>query len=352
MTKSDLSSRSLRGDIVFGFSVAFALYLAWVLRHVLLLLYVSALFAVVLKPLTCFIADLRIGRFRPFRKVAIFVLLLFVVGALTTFGFLAIPPVARDLQNFAQEMPRRLPGILDQLKRIPFAGRINTGDLSARIQGAATQTATYLLLSIKDWAGTVFEIGMALILTVYFSLEGETAYKWALSLLPVPHRRRLDAALRRAERRMEKWLLGQASLMLILGLASTVTYLELHVRYAYALGFLTGLLNIIPVVGAAVSIALALLVAAVDSWGRVLGIAIFYVIYLNLENSFLIPRIMQSSVNLPGLSILVALLIGSALTGVVGALVAVPTAALVAVLIDEYLVFKDQENEAKAAASP
>ena len=129
--------------------------------------------------------------------------------------------------------------------------------------------------------------------------------------------------------------------MLILGVVSTVVYAALHIRYAYALGFLTGLLNIIPVVGAAVCIALALLVAAVDSWGRVIGVAVFYVIYLNVENSFLTPRIMKSSVDLPGLSILVALLIGSALAGVVGALVSVPTAVLVAVLLDEYLVAKE-----------
>ena len=90
-------------------------------------------------------------------------------------------------------------------------------------------------------------------------------------------------------------------------------------------------------IGAAVCVGLALLVAAIDSWGRVIGVAIFYVIYLNVENSFLTPRIMKSSVNLPGWAILVALLIGSALEGVLGAMVSVPTAVLVAVLLDEYL---------------
>ena len=129
--------------------------------------------------------------------------------------------------------------------------------------------------------------------------------------------------------------------MLILGLCSTATYLLLHIRYAYALGFLTGLLNIIPVVGAAVCIGLALLVAAIDSWGRVLGVAIFYAIWVNLENSLLIPRIMKSSVDLPGLAVLVGLVIGSELAGVTEALVLVPTTVLVAVLLDEYFVKKE-----------
>jgi predicted PurR-regulated permease PerM len=83
-----------------------------------------------------------------------------------------------------------------------------------------------------------------------------------------------------------------------------------------------------------------LLVAAIDSWGRVIGVAIFYIVYLQVENSFLTPRIMRNSVGLPGLAILVALLLGSALGGVPGALVSVPTAVLVAVLVDEYLVNK------------
>ena len=82
---------------------------------------------------------------------------------------------------------------------------------------------------------------------------------------------------------------------------------------------LTGLLNIIPVVGAAICVGLAMLVAAIDSWGRVLGVVVFYVIYLQVENSWLIPRIMKNRVGLPALAILLALLLGSALEGIPGA---------------------------------
>lgn len=340
MTRTNGGSRNLRSDILFAFAIAALGYVAWVIRNVLLLLYVSALFAVVLQPLVQSVGQVQVGRWRPFRRLGIFVLLLAVLVALVAFGFLAIPPVARDLQEFVKDLPSRLPAILDRFNRLPFADQVDTGELTSRIEGAATQGATYVLLSLRNWAGAIFDVAMTLILTIYFTLEGEIAYRWALSLFPVEKRERLDGALRRAETRMQRWLVGQGSLMLILGVASTVTYLLLHVRYAYALGFLTGLLNIIPVVGAAICVVLALLVAAVDSWGRVLGVAIFYLIYINFENSFLIPRIMKSRVDLPALSILVALLIGGALAGVVGALVSVPTAVLVSVLVDEYLVQK------------
>jgi predicted PurR-regulated permease PerM len=334
-------ARTLRSDIVFTFMLGAACLLAWLVRDVLVLLYVSALFAVVLSPVVRWTANLRIGRFQPFRKTAVFFLLVAVASAILLFGFLALPPVIRDLQAFSGEMPTRLPLLMEKLNQIPFADRLNTDDILSRAQDFASHAATYLVLSIGDWAGELFQVLMGFLLTVYFILEGDHAYRWFLSFFPLESRARLDATLQRAEIRMGKWLLGQGSLMLILGVASTLVYLSLHIRYAYALGVLTGLLNIVPVMGAAVCVALALIVAAIDSWGRVLGVAIFYALYVQLENSILTPRIMKSSVDLPSLAILVALLLGSALEGVVGAMVSVPTAVLVTVLLDEYLVRKD-----------
>ena len=341
MTEFSGRPRSLRSDIVFSFTLVLACALAWLVRDVLMLLYVSALFAVVLTPVVRSTSSLRIGRWQPFKGSAVLFLLLAVAAALTAFGCLALPPVIRDLQEFGREMPSRLPDILEKLKKIPFADRLNTGEIGSRVQDFGSHAATYLLLSIRDWAGNLFDIVTGLILTVYFILEGDQAYRWFLSFFSPVNRNRLDRTLRRAEIRVGKWLLGQGSLMLILGLTSTIVYLSLGVRYAYALGFLTGLLNIIPVLGAAVCVALALLVAAIDSWGRVLGIAVFYLVYLQIENSYLVPRIMRNRVGLPGLAILVALLLGFALEGVPGAMVSVPTAVLVAVLIDEYFVHKE-----------
>jgi predicted PurR-regulated permease PerM len=341
MTEPPSTARNFRKDILFVFALALACFLAWLLRDVLLLLYVCALFAVVLAPLVRSTSLLHIGRWQPFTGSAIFILLLGAAAAIAAFGFLALPPVIADLQEFALEMPARLPALLLKLQSIPLVQHLDTANVSSQLQNFASHAATYLLSSVRDWAGILFDAVMGLILTIYFILEGDRAYRWFLSFFPPEGRERLDKTLQRAEIRMGRWLLGQGSLMLILGAASTITYLSLHIRYAYALGVLTGLLNIIPVLGAAVCIGLALLVAAIDSWGRVLGVAIFYVVYLQVENSYLTPRIMGNRVNLPGLAILVALLLGSALAGVLGAMVAVPTAVLVSVLLDEYAVYKD-----------
>ena len=342
MNQSAQSKHNVRGHIVFFFAVALALYVAWLIRGVLVLLYVSALFAVVLSPVVRATSRIQIGRWKPFHgSTAILILLLAVAGAFAVFGFFALPPVINDLQALTGELPTRIPAILAKVREVPYADRLDAADMISWIQRWLSSGAAYLLFSFRAWAGALVEVIAGFVLTLYFILEGDGAYRWFLSFVPTAARHRLDATLRRAAGRMEKWLLGQLSLMLILGTLSTIVYLVLGVRYAYVLGVVTGLLNLIPVLGAAVSLVLAMLVAAIDSWGRVVGVAIFFVLYLQIENSWLTPRIMRSRVQLPALAIFVTLLLGSALGGIAGAMVAIPTAVLVSVLVEEYLVKKN-----------
>jgi predicted PurR-regulated permease PerM len=336
------SAPSIRSHVVFAFALAFAMYVAWLLRSILVLLYVAALFAVVLTPVVRATSRVSIGRWKPFRgSAAIFILLLGLAVALTAFGFLALRPVISDLQSLSGELPTRLPPLLAKLRQIPFIERLNSTEVISWIQSNLSQAAATLLLSLTDWAGVIIRVAAGFVLTLYFILEGNGAYRWFLSFFPPQPRQRLDDTLQRAAVRMQRWLLGQLSLMLILGVVSTIVFLALGVRYAYALGVLTGLLNIVPVLGVSISLVFALLVAAIDSWGRVLGVAIFFTLWLQIENSWLIPRIMRDRVNLPALATFVALLLGSALGGILGATVAIPTAVLVSVLLDEYLVNKD-----------
>jgi predicted PurR-regulated permease PerM len=332
--------RSPRSNILFAFAIGLALYVAWLLRHQLVVLYVSALFAVVLMPIVELLQRARIGSWRPNNGWAVLIMLLALATFLIGFGFLAVPPVSHDLEQLSEQTPK-LPELIGKLHNIPGISRLFGDQLASKAQGYAGEAAAYILLGMKDWVGKIADLATGVILTMYFILDGDRAYHWFLTFIAPRNRTRLDQTLQRAGARMGRWLLGQASLMLILGMCSTAVYVLLHIRYAYALGVLTGLLNIIPVLGAAVTILLVLIVAAIDSWMHVLGVAIFYLIYIQVENSYLTPRIMQNRVNLPGLGILVALLIGFGLAGVLGALVAVPTAVLVAELLDEYLACKD-----------
>lgn len=314
---------------------------AWRLREVLELVYVSALFAVVLMPVVKRIQCFRIGKYRPSRVVAIIGLMVTVVGLLFLLFFFGLPPVFRDMQHFAADLPTRGPQLVARIKKIPFASKLGVDNIAQRVGGFAASAATYVVDAAPKWLGHIFDVITALILCIYFMLEGESAYFYLLAMVPAQSRNRLSKTLLIAEHRMSKWLLGQGSLMLILGVLSTIVFGLLHVRYFFLLGTLMGLFNIIPVIGAVITVLLAAAAAALDSWTKMFGVFIFYAIYAQLENGFLTPRIMKTSVNLMGLSVLIALLAGSAIAGVVGALVSVPTAALIGVLVQEYLVQRD-----------
>ena len=327
-----------RGNIVFAIAILLALALCYKLAKELEILYVSALFAVVLMPVVSKLTDLNIRGYRPSRSVAIVVLLLGTLLILGVFFTIGLPPVMNDLRNFLTELPTRIPSAVARVKHLPMADKFGLDSLAAKLENLAGAVGAYLVNSIPRWLSHLFDILTAIFLCVYFMLEGEHAYNFFMLMLPVNDRRRLDITLRKAELKMSKWLFGQGLLMLILGSCSLVVFGFLHVRYFILLGVLMGLLNIIPIAGGVITILLAAIVAALDSWAKMAGVFIFYAIYINIENAILTPRIMRSSVNLMGLTVLVALLLGTALAGIVGALVAVPTAALVSVLLEEYAV--------------
>jgi predicted PurR-regulated permease PerM len=330
--------RSVRGDILFAFAIAIALYLAWLLRDVLILLYVSALSAVVLMPVVRGVQRFRIGKWHPNHRIAILIIMAALIGSVAFFLILTLPPVAREVASFVKTLPGRSPGYLQKIENLPILRDMNFSILEAKLKQDTAQHAGTFLYSVSNGAAKFFEIITGIVLTIYFLAEGEHVYKWFLSLVPTVRRERLDETLRRAAERMGRWLLGQLALMLILGVSSGIVFGAIHLRYAFALAVLMGAFNIIPVVGALVTTSIAMLVAASESWEKVLAVLVFEIVYLQIENAYLTPRIMKARVDLAGTAVFIALLMGVSLAGVAGALVAVPTAVLVAVLIDEYVI--------------
>jgi len=325
-----------RADILFTLAVLGGLYAAYIVRHVLLIIYVSALFAVVLSPLIQLIARIHIGKWRPGHGAAVLILIFGLAMLLTLFLIFALPPIFHDARSMASEWPRRLLDLSEKLRSMPFLEGVDISKLDDYIASASGGAFGFF----TGLAGSLFGLFTGIVLTAYFVIDGERVFTWAISLLPIDQRERLSRTLLRAEDRLRHWLLGQGVLMMSIGVCSLAAFWFMHVRYFYVLAAYAALANIVPVLGALTSLALASLVASFDSWHKLLGVLIFYAIYYQIENAFLAPRIMKTTVDLPPLGVITALMIGGSLAGILGALVAVPTAALVAVLIDEYLVQK------------
>jgi predicted PurR-regulated permease PerM len=335
-----MASGHHRSDILFGFFVAIMLLLAWRVRDVLLLIYISALFAVVIGPAIGFVQRLHIGAWHPGRGLAVILILAAGLIAIGAFFVFALPPIFSDLQGFARDLPDKAQHLYERIHKYPLLSHVDVNS----IQQHATEALGGVVGLAKGIAGGVVSFFSWLIITAYFILDGERAFRWFLSLFPAARRGRLQETAVRADKRVSKWLLGQMLLMLILGTLSLIVFGLLRVKYFYALAVFCGLANIVPIIGPLVSVGLAVIVAAFDSWTKAIGVLIFYVIYQQVENAFLTPKIMKSTVDLPALSVIIALALGGSLAGVLGALVAVPTAALIAVIIDEYVVKHNDGN--------
>jgi predicted PurR-regulated permease PerM len=327
---------SHRSDILFFFSVLIALWIAYTVRDVLMLIYVSALFAVVLSPAIGLIRKVRIGNWRAGRAFAILFLILMLVLLATLFMIFAFPPIYHDARQFSADWPKRMATLSEELKHLPFGDKVDPAALqkyAAEIAGGAGG----LFLNI---AGGIFGIFTAIILTAYFIIDGERTLQWVISLFPAHHQNRLTATLLRANKRMRNWLMGQSIMMLCMGVTSLTVYYALGLKYFYILAMFAGVADIIPIAGPISALLLSGTVAAMDSPQKVLGVVIFHAVYAQFEAAFLSPRIMRSTLKLSPLTVIIALSLGGSLAGVVGALVSVPTAALVMVLADEYLVKK------------
>jgi len=323
-----------RSEILFVFAILLLLAAAYAARKVLLLIYVSALLAVVVMPLIEYVQRLCVGRWHPGRGTAIAIIICAGLIAVTLFGLFAVPPIIRDMQTIGSDLPARADKALSRMQRLPLLQDIDPDFLREH----AAQIATPILKFVPNLAAALLTFVSFAILMVYFIIDGERASSWMIRLFPRDVGARLKTTLWHARERVQKWMAGQLLLMLILGTLSAVVYGLLGVRYFALLAALTGLANIVPVVGPVASVGLAAAVAAVDSWPKAAGVLIFYLLYQQLENAYLTPRIMNVTVGLPPLAVVVALLLGGELAGILGALVAVPSAALVAVFADEYLI--------------
>jgi|SRR3954453_5701052 predicted PurR-regulated permease PerM len=331
-----------RDALIVAILFAGGLYLVWSLRHVLLLIYISLLFAVIFMPAVHRIQQIRIRSWHPGRGTAVLLLVtagLVVIGLLATF---MIPPIVRDVRDMTENLPSQLQQLAKHVDSLPLGQRIRS-----------SLTPTHISTGLRDLAGRAFaaaqglmsgvtDLFLLILLAAYFVANGPATSRWAMGFVPQRHRPRLWETLARGGDRAQRWLTGQMLLMLILGSASTIVFGLLHIRYFYALGLFAGLANFIPVVGPIATVIVAGLVAVLDSQTKLIGVVVFYLAYQQLENAYLSPRIMKAQVGLPGVAVIVALAIGGSLAGIPGALVAVPTTAIIATVLDEYVT--DQEH--------
>ncbi|MEV4164431.1 AI-2E family transporter [Nonomuraea dietziae] len=325
---------------VFGFVGALGVLTAWLLVQaiatagsMLLLIVVSLFLAIGLNPAVEFL------RAHSFSKpLAITVVFLGVILVFIGSGVALVPPLTEQSGEFAQ----RIPGYVRQLQSNP-----TIRDLDERFQllqrvveyvssGAfGSQLFGGLLGFGQVVIGAIFNALTVLVLTLYFLGSMATMKEAGYRLVPRSRRQRTRLLGDAIIEKIGGYVAGNLIISLIAGLTTFFFLMMLRVPYALALAMIVAVTDLIPLVGAFIGAVVASAVGFFVSVPVGIGCVIFFIVYQQIENYVIAPRIMLSSVDVPPVVTIVGALIGGALLGVIGALLAIPLAAALLIIIRE-----------------
>lgn len=215
--------------------------------------------------------------------------------------------------------------------------------LQNQAQGILMEVGSYLEKYASGIFATVIGIFGGLISTLailvisfYLTLNAREAKRFVVSLVPTKRRDYASNLFGRMQIKMGKWLRGQLFLMVIIGVLIYIGLFSLNVKYALILALLAGLFEIIPWLGPWLAGVIAVALVFLQSPFLALLVLILYIVVQQLENNLIVPLVMKKAVGLNPVIVIVALLIGGKLAGVLGAVLAVPSAAILGEIVRDY----------------
>jgi predicted PurR-regulated permease PerM len=323
-------------------ALAVSVFIAWALwevRDALLLIYISALVAIGLSPLVNDLERKRLMRQRVPRWAAILVIYVFIIAALIAVASMIIPAVVMQARDLAREFPQ----LLHQAQQWLIDHGVLTREISAQeaVQSASVSGAQdylgFVANAVLGVIGGVFGVITVLVLAFYLLVDSSSLILVFLRLFPREKRPQVNDACRRVTNKISAWLGGQLLLAGIIGSTAALGLFLMGVPFFWVLALIAAIGEMIPIVGPILSAIPAVAVALSVSPTLALGVIIFFVGQQQLENHLLVPKIMQRQVGISPVFVIIALLIGGSLLGVMGAILAVPTAAILQVLFEETL---------------
>ncbi|MEW6271607.1 MAG: AI-2E family transporter [Thermodesulfobacteriota bacterium] len=317
-----------------------------VARQAMLVLYVSSLLAIGMSPAIHWVEKqtlIPVGGPRLPRWVAILLVYLAVLGAVGGVALLVLPSLLSQARSFAQALPSLVQSVQGWLVQRGILEQPMS--MSEVVQQAPVGGDMLTSVATTLWSvvGGVFGVLTILILTFYLLLEAESVIGALLRLVPRGHRKHVRTASAEIRRKLSAWLSGQLILSAVIGSTTALVLGLLGVPYFFVLALLAAVGELIPYLGPVLAAVPAVLMAATESWQLAVGVTVFFVIQQQLENYILAPRVMEHQVGISPVGVIVALLIGGSLLGVVGAILAVPSAAILQVVVQELVLVDDED---------
>ncbi len=295
------------------------LWFLFQIRHILLLIFIAIIFMSALSP----IVD-KLQKFKIPRGLAIF-LIYILIWAGISYGIASLaPPLIEQTGKFITRLPEDLSSLSQ--------GKFDLSILEPHLQSLPQQIVKIIVGAFNNVIG----LFTFMVIVFYLIMERKNLKRYLTFLFGTGNKEKhAEEFITKLEQKLGSWMRGQLSLMLIVGLMSYIGLTFLGVEFAVPLAFIAGLLEIIPNIGPTLSMIPAILVALGTS--PLQGIAVFALYFLiqQLENNFIVPKVMSKAVGLSPLVIILSLLIGFRVAGMAGAVLSVPSVLLLEIIIND-----------------
>jgi predicted PurR-regulated permease PerM len=329
------STRAILRVVGVILAVLVLLWAVWLSRGVLTWVAIAAFLAVAMDPLVSLIQR----RLRLRRVIAIGMVYLLVTGLITGAALLLVPPLVDAGQEAIDELPR----YADRLEQSRLVQELDEEyDLLTRLEEEGTSALEGIAgpdaavdLARRVISGLLALISIAVICFL-LSLYGQRLRAWTLGLAQGSRRERLERVADRIYRVIAGYVVGVFLVALTGGVAVWLFLTIMGVPFAPLLAFWAGLASLLPLIGATIGGTPYVIVAFFQGWPVGVAAIVFLIVYQQIENNVFQPLIHRFTVQLNPLWIILAVLVGATLLGIIGALIAIPAAGIIQVLVQEW----------------
>ncbi len=307
-----------------------SLFLLGTLRGILLVILASFVLAIGFQPAIRWFE--RRGMKRGLGLALVLMAFLVVFGGMLA---LALPLIVSQAGEMLDELPTAVErlqggdGLIARLANLVDIDRIAT-------EGTADPEAA--LQFVGSAAGFIFNFLTVLLVTPYFALSMPAMKRWLVRLLRPQHREDFLHLVGESTDLMANFIVGNLVISVIAGVVTWVGLTIIGVPYALALAAWVAITDLIPVLGALLGALGVAAVAYTQSPEALIWAMLLLIVYQQAENFLIAPRVMNRAVDLSPATVIIALMVGGSLAGLVGALLALPLAALIKIVIQDYVV--------------
>jgi predicted PurR-regulated permease PerM len=326
--------------------VATLIGLLWAAREALLIIYISALIAMGFSPLVSVLEhrNTRKDRRRLPRWLAILLIYVAIMSFFVMVGLMVIPPLVVQ----AEALWARLPDDFTRFQSLLIHYKVMTRriTLAEAVQnapnGASSNAVGNVLVAISSAIGGLFAIVTVLILSFYLLIEAEPMFEYLMRFVPAGRRADVATVARQAVSKVSAWLRAQFVLAGAMGTFSAIGLGLMGEPYFFVVALIAAIGETIPIVGPVIGGIAAVAVAITVSARLAAMVGVYFLVLHQLEANVFVPKIMERRVGVSPVAVMVALLIGGALWGLVGAILAIPTAAIISVIVEEIAIERDR----------